>query len=62
MFTNLLSYIRLKKFTLSRFYFIFTFLLLFVIVINLKGFNISKISRILKILRNSRYNKFLTIY
>ena len=54
---NLLLYIRLKKPTLSKFY--RKLLFLFIIVINLGGFNILKI---IKILNKSRYNKFLIIY
>ena len=54
IFTNLLLYIKLKKFTLLKFY--RKLLFLFIIIINLKNFNI------LKILNKSRYNKFLIIY
>ena len=54
MLTDLLSYIKLKKPTLLRFY--HKLLFLFIVVIGLKDFNI------LKILGESRYNKFLIIY
>ena len=60
MFTNLLSYIGLKKPTLLKFYRGLSFL--FVIIINLRGFDILKVSKILEISKNSRYNKFLIIY
>ena len=59
MFTDLLLYIKLKKFTLLRFYFIFTFSLLFTVVIDSRDFDILKVSRALN---KPRYNKFLIIY
>ena len=57
MLTDLLSYIRLKKFTLLKFY--YKLLFLSIIVTDLKDFNILKIS---KISNKPRYNKFLIIY
>ena len=57
IFTNLLSYIGLKKPTLLKFH--RKLLFSFVIVIDLGNFDILKIS---KILNRPRYNKFLTIY
>ena len=54
MLTDLLSYIRLKKFTLLKFY--RKLLFLFIIVINLGDFDI------LKTLNKPRYNRFLIIY
>ena len=58
--TDLLSYIKLKKCTLLKFY--RGLLFSFIIIIDLKGSNILKISKILKILKDSRYNRFLIIY
>ena len=57
MFTNLLSYIKLKKFTSLKFY--RKLLFLSIAVIGLGNFNILKIS---KILNKPRYNKFSIIY
>ena len=57
IFTDLLSYIELKKLTLSKFY--RELLFSFIIVIDLGGFNILKS---LKILNKPRYNEFLIIY
>ena len=57
IFTDLLSYIRLKKLTSLKFY--RKLLFSFIIVINLRGFNILKI---LKISNKPRYNEFSTIY
>ena len=57
IFTNLLSYIRLKKLTLLKFY--RELLFLFIVVINLRGFGISKA---LKASNKPHYNKFSMIY
>ena len=58
--TNLLSYIRLKKSTLLKFY--RKLLFLFVIITNLRGFNILRISKVSKTSKDSRYNEFSIIY